>query len=711
MKPFLIFILFFIGMATPLAAQNDCYKNLRREGLSLLKKKSYRQAVDKFFAARYCPNKPEKDDLDELIKQTQDQWVAALDQAQQKTALALAKADSALTLANKIIDAFYFYKDSFALAFKDDKYGFINKKGEVVIDYDYKEALPFDFTGFARVKKHEDYYLIDTKGTPYRLAREVNQLDSNVVALDLRDRRMDTFPTAIFNHPQLKILLLSENPFTRLPEGWGQLKNLEFLHLAANRLTSLPESIGQLRSLRVLNLFGNPLKTLPESIGELDSLRELDVAFSDTKLTVPATIGQLRNLQVLNLSAAGFRSLPETIGELKNLRVLNLRYTALDSLPTSLGKLSQLQSLNLDRCELKHLPESIGQLRNLQHLNVSHNELTSLPATIGQLSNLKTLELYENELRSLPESIGQLKRLQKLDLHTNPLAGLPETIGQLSSLQTLSVSVGLPLTDKRFTYYDEEDSGTDKQFTRLPASIIQLSKLEDLYLQNTRITSLPEKIGQLRQLRTLSVGNNALKYLPESIGQLSKLEDLDVSNNLLTNLPSSIGQLTKLQKLNLNDNPIRKEALQKLPPAFYIENLLRYADRFIYEEKYDVALNYYKTLAAQKTDAYTKKAAAAACSNITFKLLFEKKFKVSLEAGLLALQFDAINANLYTNLPLAYLFNNQFEKAKAIYLAYKNKMYNEEQSYKMVFLNDFDDLESKGITHPDIAKIRLFLEK
>ncbi|MFN7118303.1 MAG: hypothetical protein ACK4TA_15995, partial [Saprospiraceae bacterium] len=71
-------LLFFI---CNLAAQQSCYTALRKEGLALLQKKDYRKAIDKLFAARYCPDKPAKDDLDALIKKTQDAWVKALDEA------------------------------------------------------------------------------------------------------------------------------------------------------------------------------------------------------------------------------------------------------------------------------------------------------------------------------------------------------------------------------------------------------------------------------------------------------------------------------------------------------------------------------------------------------------------------------------------------------------------------------------------------------
>lgn len=533
MKYFLLLILCFLSLHASLNAQSECYKNLRKEGLTLLQKKNYRSAVDKFFAARYCPDKPTKDDLDDLIKKTQDQWVAALAQAQKKTVAALAKADSALNLANNIIDAFYFYKDSFALAYKAGAYGFINKKGEAVIDYQYDAALPFDDPGYAQVNKDNVTYLIDTKGVEYQLATELNQLDTHIVALDLRHKKLDTLPMVILENPQLKILLLSSNGFTRLPEELGKLKNLQTLDLVANQLTSLPESMGQLSNLQILYLYHNQLTSLPESIGQLSNLKDLD-----------------------------------------------LKGNQLISLPESISKLSNLQNLYLSVIQLKSLPESIGKLSNLQTLDLSGNQLTSLPAELKNLRNLQTLYLNSNKLINLPVWLKDLKRLQRLDLKFN-----------LFSIQEL----------------------------------------------------------------------------------------------------------------------------QKLPLQFYNDQLLDFGLTFIRERKYQEALPYYQALSLKLLSKDSRRDLVIwKCKDLTYYLIAGKEFKLALDAALLVQQLEATDDHLYSFLPLTYLLNDQFEKAKAIYIKYKDKNIistDEGQNYKSIFLKDLTMLESDGITHPDIAKIRALLKE
>lgn len=102
MKP--IFILAFLLLTIALAAQNQCYRDLRKEGLSLLAKKDYRKAIDKLFAARYCPDKPAKDDLDALIKKTQDAWVKELNDTKKAALDSKAEAEQLRDQAELVLE-------------------------------------------------------------------------------------------------------------------------------------------------------------------------------------------------------------------------------------------------------------------------------------------------------------------------------------------------------------------------------------------------------------------------------------------------------------------------------------------------------------------------------------------------------------------------------------------------------------------------------
>jgi len=113
-------------------------------------------------------------------------------------------------------------------------------------------------------------------------------------------------------------------------------------------------------------------------------------------------------------------------------------------------------------------------------------------------------------------------------------------------------------------------------------------------------------------------------------------------------------------------------------------------------------------------DIYTRKEIASNCSNLSYSLLLKKEFNTALHYAQIAIQADESNEYTYTNLPLAYLFNGEFDKAKEIYLEWKDKPFQSEEqfaTFKEVFLADFADLEENGVTHPDFEKIRKLLEQ
>ena len=58
----------------------------------------------------------------------------------------------------------------------------------------------------------------------------------------------------------------------------------------------------------------------------------------------------------------------------------------------------------------------------------------------------------------------------------------------------------------------------------------------------------------------------------------------------------------------------------------------------------------------------------------------------------------------------AYLFDNQFDKAKAIYLEKKDaKLREDDRTFGQAVLDDFKELQEAGVTHPDTEKIKVLL--
>ena len=91
--------------------------------------------------------------------------------------------------------------------------------------------------------------------------------------------------------------------------------------------------------------------------------------------------------------------------------------------------------------------------------------------------------------------------------------------------------------------------------------------------------------------------------------------------------------------------------------------------------------------------------------------LLNRKPRQAIDASLKALEWSPSDAvTIKTNLAHAYLFDNQFDKAKAIYLENKDaKLGDDERTFSQGALDDFKELQEAGITHPDVDKIKALL--
>jgi sugar lactone lactonase YvrE len=91
--------------------------------------------------------------------------------------------------------------------------------------------------------------------------------------------------------------------------------------------------------------------------------------------------------------------------------------------------------------------------------------------------------------------------------------------------------------------------------------------------------------------------------------------------------------------------------------------------------------------------------------------LFDRNPCEAIAASLKALELSPHNAAMIkVTLAHGYLFDNQFEKAKAIYLENKNtSLRDDERTFSQAVLDDFKELQDVGITHPDMEKIKALL--
>jgi len=527
-------------------------------------------------------------------------------EAEKQVALnAMAKTDSALTIANRIVDRMFFYQDKFALAV-DNKYGvsnsfgFIDRQGNTVIDFKFTAAMPFNpLTGFAQVElRGSDKFLLDTTGRTFELCVDTNHLvykfNNEVLlrfsgeAVDFSGQKLTSVPIELFNSPQIKILILSNNLMTELPDQMDVFKDsLTFLSLRENKISNLPHAIGKLKALVKLDLASNQLVELPPDIGNLSNLEQLILDDNPHLLKLPVELGMLKNLKSLQINTTRLTMLPREIGNCKALEDLSLAFDIEDiEDPGSyiIGlKFTWREKKNPDFTEL---PIEIGNLTNLKKLNISTSGLRSLPNTTGDLVNLKSLILRCNMLENIPPEIGRLTNLETLDLFQNNISALPGEIAGLTNLNTLLIDYNrltvfpteltglrnlkfLDMERNKLSVIPPEIAGMQKlsnlnlsgnELSSLPSALGELKNLKELNLSENMLTSLPSELGELKNLNQLNLARNSLTTIPDEVGNLDNLETLYLQNNNLTSLPKNIGKLVKLSLL-----PLYSNKLQSLP--------------------------------------------------------------------------------------------------------------------------------------------------
>jgi WD40 repeat protein len=132
-----------------------------------------------------------------------------------------------------------------------------------------------------------------------------------------------------------------------------------------------------------------------------------------------------------------------------------------------------------------------------------------------------------------------------------------------------------------------------------------------------------------------------------------------------------------------------------------------YTGKFIF---YSEIAKLYEQLLQTGSSLENKITAASNYNSMGWYGLFSENYSEALNAIQRGIELDPTNEMLFTNLPLCYLLTNQFEKAKSLYLDYKDKTY-VGRTFMETFLSDIAELEKAGITHPDFEKVKALLKK
>lgn len=253
--------------------------------------------------------------------------------------------------------------------------------------------------------------------------------------------------------------------------------------------------------------------------------------------------------------------------------------TILLSLHLFAGCLGEIKAHNLqEEGVFESLEQALRTPEKVRRLVMQRedHEMRHLPRGLGSLVNLETLEISCLEkLEDLPEEIGRLRKLEELIIDNGNgcqmNVSLPRSTGQLANLRVLRLYGALDGRD-----LDAETPARRAQSKRLPETLANLQRLEELDLGRNGIRSVPPQIASLRRLKRLGLDYNDIHDIPSFVGDLTNLQELSLRSNGGVRLPQSLAKVKGLRvfmgnnKLTLRDQRRLRSSFPNI--AFSFEN-------------------------------------------------------------------------------------------------------------------------------------------
>lgn len=508
---------------------------------------SYNAAFDRFIAALGCLDIPENNDLAEWISKTKrareqllefvllqaQQAARAQRQAAQEAQMALDSLRKVQAKNDKIVAASFFYASRFALAFDGRRYGYIDRQGDPSIAFQYGFAGPFDpATGFARVTRDGNRFLLDTLGREYRLAEAVDQIDARTQAVDLRGKNLAFVPDELFQcKDSLRILFLDNNRLTRLPEAMGDLRQLSWLDVRNNPLVGLPPTLRSLPQLKHLEPADIPLndaylKTQPDTTGAVSGAVQVNVyeddAVAGTSRIIQPGRGSISYVDInsqlrIEITAQELfdqmtrsnESLP-VVGRFRDLQahtlaVFELQDALLSVLDSLLTRSGPAQDISRWWPVVVHQIRADTMLRGyFNTLNAAFNDTLRSDGAVMD----RTLYILANSLRDF-RFIAQ-DRQELLQASTTEITGSAylDRSGRSQSPAQLTDTSGAPLESVRLLLLPQRDKAALARYENLATAIGEkaarvqtaLQGLVAVWGQPATASSAADLLGYLSEL-------------------------------------------------------------------------------------------------------------------------------------------------------------------------------------------------------------------
>jgi len=225
--------------------------------------------------------------------------------------------------------------------------------------------------------------------------------------------------SALIEPQKVKELDLSAKGLAKLPEGINQLTNLEKLDLSDNQIDEIDFRNLHLPNLKELIMANNPgfnSSLLDEIQFALPELTKLDISNSSLRFISPE-LGKLKKLEELNLSDNLLRYLPSEIENAEKLRILDLSNNELKDQQLLFSKLWNIENLELkgnNSLNWDDLSYSLLSKNYLKHLSVSSTTGEEILPKIFKDVHVENIEFNSTIIKSINSSVAANESIRQV---------------------------------------------------------------------------------------------------------------------------------------------------------------------------------------------------------------------------------------------------------------------------------------------------------
>jgi Leucine-rich repeat (LRR) protein len=196
-----------------------------------------------------------------------------------------------------------------------------------------------------------------------------------VSELSLEGKKLVKFPAVVLTFKNLHTLNISYNRIDSIPANlFDKCRKLHTLQYAGNGLTELPATVFH-PALKVLDVSENNLTSIPDAVSKCSQLEELDM-HSNQLSSYPSSSFVLKALKSLILSGNPITTVGPWVLNQPLLKILFVDNTKIESLPDGICKMNALRFLTIEEDNIKELPACFCEMKKLKVLMVSGSGLT-----------------------------------------------------------------------------------------------------------------------------------------------------------------------------------------------------------------------------------------------------------------------------------------------------------------------------------------------